>query len=74
MAGTVLIVDDNPVNRTVLANILKGEYETLQAADGAEELELVRQRTSSLSAILLDLIMPGMDGYAFLEARGREFP
>ena len=74
MAGTVLIVDDNPVNRTVLANILKGEYETLQAADGAEALELVRQRTSSLSAILLDLIMPGMDGYAFLEALGREFP
>ena len=74
MAGTVLIVDDNPVNRTVLANILKGEYETLQAGDGAEALELVRQRTSSLSAILLDLIMPGMDGYAFLEALGREFP
>lgn len=74
MAGTVLIVDDNSVNRTVLANILKREYETLQAADGAEALELVRQRTSSLSAILLDLIMPGMDGYAFLEALGREFP
>jgi len=74
MAGTVLIVDDNPVNRTVLANILKGEYETLQAADGAEALEVIRQQTSALSAILLDLIMPGMDGYAFLEALGREFP
>lgn len=74
MAETVLIVDDNPVNRTVLANILKGEYETLQAADGAEALEVIRQQTSALSAILLDLIMPGMDGYAFLEALGREFP
>ena len=74
MAGTVLIVDDNPVNRTVLANLLKGEYETLQAADGAEALEVIRQQTSALSAILLDLIMPGMDGYAFLEALGREFP
>ena len=74
MAGTVLIVDDNPVNRTVLANILKGEYETLQAADGAEALEVIRQQMSALSAILLDLIMPGMDGYAFLEALGREFP
>lgn len=63
---TVLIVDDNGVNRSVLRKILSEQYETLEAGDGWEALNIVAERGAGLSAILLDLIMPGMDGFTFL--------
>lgn len=64
----VLIVEDNQVNRVVLHKMLCAEYRVLEAADGREALAVLR-RTPDVSAILLDIIMPVMDGYEFLENR-----
>ncbi|MDD3346980.1 response regulator [Oscillibacter sp.] len=65
---TVLIVDDNEVNRKILFRILQDEYLVLQAENGAQALDLLRTSPQKVSAVLLDLIMPVMDGYAFLRA------
>lgn len=73
MPRTVLIVDDNGVNRGVLRKILSERYEVLEAGDGREALEIVAQRGAGLSAILLDLVMPGMDGFAFLLELRRQY-
>ena len=59
----VLIVDDEHVNRRLLGKIIEKEYDVIYAEDGQEALDLIRKREKTLSMILLDLIMPKMDGY-----------
>lgn len=66
LLNTVLIVDDNNVNRQVLTKILQEEYAVLTAANGKEALELLRAHSSHIAGIMLDLVMPIMDGYEFL--------
>lgn len=66
--NNILIVDDGKLNRTSFAAILKGEYGILEAADGKAALEILAKRKNSIALIILDLIMPVMDGYEFLEA------
>ena len=63
----VLIVDDEEINREILGVMLSDEYDLLFAENGREALELVRANASLLSAILLDVLMPEMDGFAVLE-------
>ena len=58
----VLIVDDEAVNREILNILLKDTYETIQAGDGETALQYIRQHQDVLSLILLDLLMPGMNG------------
>jgi len=58
---TVLIVDDTPANIEILSSILGAEYEILFATSGREALALVA--TQSPDLILLDIMMPDMDGY-----------
>ena len=65
-AGLILIVDDAPENVLILHNILKADYEVLFARGGAGALELAIRQTPDL--ILLDAIMPGMDGFETCEA------
>ena len=60
----ILIADDSEINRALLKEILGDGYDYLEAADGAEAVELMRQRTDI--ALLLDLMMPGMDGFDVL--------
>jgi threonine synthase len=64
----VLIVDDHPEARRLLRRILNahGEYEIGEAASGREALAIVQQRQPDL--MILDLMMPGMDGFAVLDA------
>ena len=64
----VLVVDDNQINRQVLCLILKDEYQTVQAANGREALDYLKKQGEHISLILLDIGMPVMDGFAFLEA------
>ena len=64
----VLVVDDEVVNREMLSFMLADRYHVLQAADGREALELVKKHQHTLSLVLLDLIMPEMDGFAMLAA------
>lgn len=58
---TVFIVDDNSINRDVLCKLLKDEFETVEAENGKEALQLLNEHSRKFSAILLDLIMPVMD-------------
>ncbi|MDR1684380.1 MAG: response regulator [Elusimicrobiota bacterium] len=62
----ILIVDDIEVNREILAEILKDSYELLQAKDGAQALQIIKEN-ADISLILLDIMMPVMDGYETLK-------
>jgi len=64
---TVLIVEDNVINLKLLTKILEEHYNVLKSKNGEEAIELLRTNINSVSAILLDLNMPVMDGYEFLE-------
>lgn len=63
----VLVVDDQSINRILLTKILENRYAVLQAENGLEAWNIVEKEKDSIQAILLDLIMPVMDGYAFLD-------
>lgn len=69
---TVLIVDDDEINRDILRSCLEENYDILEAADGQEALQVLSDHTDEVDGILLDLIMPGMDGYGFLEQYSKE--
>lgn len=68
----ILIVEDNQVNRIMLKKMLCDSYEVLEAANGKEALHLLLECGERIDAILLDIIMPVMDGYEFLQCRRRE--
>ena len=63
---TVLIVDDEPANLTILRRILEGDYNLMFARGGAEALALANEHRPGM--ILLDIQMPEMDGYAVCRA------
>lgn len=65
MLPTVLLVDDSPEQLSLLANLLKDEYEVKLATNGPRALHLAVR--SPPDVIVLDVAMPGMDGYAVLE-------
>ncbi len=65
---TVLVADDERLNRTLLAELLQKDYRVLLARDGADTLERARQDADRIALILLDVSMPGMNGYAVLTA------
>ncbi len=62
----ILIVEDEEINREILANILEDYYEVSCAENGAQALQLLREHTAPYSLILLDLLMPVMSGEEFL--------
>jgi diguanylate cyclase (GGDEF)-like protein len=66
----VLVVEDQEINRDLLGMILGDSYDVIYAENGEEALELIRDNEDKLSVILLDLIMPVMDGFEVLEALG----
>ena len=61
----ILIVDDSEINRAMLKEILGEGYEYLEAENGLRAIEILRRRTD-IALVLLDLIMPGMDGFDVL--------
>lgn len=67
MSGIVLIVDDKKNNQKVLADILKEEYEIIEAVNGAQAWEIILKERKSLSAVLLSLTVPGLNGFQILE-------
>ena len=62
----VLIVDDQEINRDMLGMILEDYYELIYACDGKEAVQKIEEYQDKLSLIMLDLIMPEMDGYQVL--------
>ncbi len=67
MRNKVLVVDDVELNRDLLEEILEDDYAVIQAEDGREALELLGSQTQEISVVLLDLMMPDLDGFAVLE-------
>lgn len=67
MRDKVLIVDDSTFNRQVLKNILQDEYTIIEATNGREAMEVVEARRKEIAAILLDIVMPEVDGVMFLK-------
>ncbi len=63
----VLVVDDHEINRDCLGLILENDYEVLYAENGKEALEEMRAHANGLSLVLLDLMMPVMNGFEVLE-------
>lgn len=63
---TILVVEDNELNREILTEILEDSYSVLQAGNGLEALEVLENHDEEVHLILLDLHMPVMDGYTFL--------
>jgi len=63
----VLVVDDQEINRDVLGIILEDDYEVIYATNGKEALEAVEAHLETLCVVLLDLIMPVMNGFEVLE-------
>ena len=63
---SVLIVDDEEINRMILGNILEENYEIFYAENGAQALEMLTERKVRFSLILMDLLMPVMDGFTLL--------
>lgn len=62
----ILVVEDNLMNRMMLCEILASQYEILEAGNGEEALQVLREYGEAISLILLDIVMPVMDGYTFL--------
>lgn len=69
---SILIVEDNDINRQMLKTILEDKYEITEAADGLEGLEKLKEGYRDLSLILLDVQMPNMNGYEFLEQQRKD--
>ena len=63
---TVLIVDDQKINRKLLESILGDDYAVLYAEDGEQAIKIMEDIRSGLSAVLLDLVMPKVDGFEVL--------
>ncbi len=63
----VLIVEDNELNMELLTEILSDKYEVLQAENGKVGLDVLQQHMNEISVIILDIQMPVMNGYEFLE-------
>ena len=64
--GNILIVDDSEMNRSILADMLEDEYAILEAEDGVEAVECLRERSGEIELVLLDIVMPRMDGFGVL--------
>jgi EAL domain-containing protein (putative c-di-GMP-specific phosphodiesterase class I)/DNA-binding response OmpR family regulator len=69
---TILIVDDEAINREILGNIIQSEYKVIYAENGKEALDKIHSEGSSISLVLLDLLMPVMDGNEVLKAMNEE--
>lgn len=67
MRNKVLIIDDAEVNREMLAGILEQEYPVLMAENGQRGIEMLEKHLREICVVLLDLIMPVMDGYAVMK-------
>ena len=69
MKKTMLIVDDNKINRQILSKLFKDTYEIIETEDGLSALKAVEEHHNDIEIILLDLFMPGMSGLDFLRVR-----
>ena len=63
---TILIVDDTEINRSLLADMLSAQYRILEASNGVEAIAMLEQHHTEISLVLLDIVMPVIDGFEVL--------
>lgn len=63
----VLVVDDSDMNRFLLSQILLDDYNVIEACDGVEATQIIQDHFKELSIVLLNIVMPRMDGFGVLE-------
>lgn len=63
---TILIVDDSEMNRFILSDMLSDEFEILEAKNGKDAIAVLRKLDNAVSLVLLDIVMPEMDGFEVL--------
>ena len=68
----ILLVDDSEMNRALLSDMLQKDYEVLEACNGKEALEMLKEYGTGIALVLLDIIMPEMDGFGVLSVMNRE--
>ena len=69
---TILIVEDEDISYDILSTMLKDKYEIIRACNGEEGLQIIRKDAKELSLVLLDIIMPVMDGFTLLKSKAAE--
>ena len=62
----LLIVDDSMMNREIFGEIFNEDFEILEAENGLEGLQIIEEKKDMLDAVLLDVVMPVMDGFQVL--------
>jgi len=68
----ILIVDDSEMNRSILADILGDKYEIIEAENGVQAVATIQKYGTEISVVLLDMVMPKMDGFGVLEMMNQQ--
>ncbi|WP_294448671.1 EAL domain-containing protein [uncultured Ruminococcus sp.] len=69
---TVLVIDDSAMNRSILCEILCQEYTIVEAENGVQALKMLKNAKSKVDAIILDILIPEMGGYEFMECMKKD--
>lgn len=69
---TILIVDDQEVNRAILSILFSDTHKILEAEDGSRAIEILKADSERIAVVLLDILMPGIDGFGVLEYMKKE--
>lgn len=64
----ILIIDDSELNRAILADMLGDEYDIIEAENGLRGVDILRRQGADISLVLLDPVMPELDGFGVLSA------
>lgn len=65
--NTILIVDDSEMNREILSDMIGDKFHIMEAEDGEQAVAMLQKHSAEISLVLLDLVMPHMNGYEVLE-------
>ncbi len=68
----ILVVDDSEMNRAILADMLEDEYTIIEAEDGQQAVEILAEQYKTLDLVLLDIVMPRMNGFGVLAEMNRQ--
>ena len=67
----LLIADDSEMSRAILASMLEDDFDIAEAVDGREAIDMLENYGRDFSALLLDVVMPEMNGFEVLEEMNR---
>ena len=68
---TILVADDSEMNRSILRSMLEESYDIIEAEDGLQAVAILQQMEQEISLVLLDIVMPNMDGFGVLSAMNK---